>query len=100
VYVYISQAKVDVVKLPASSLITIDSPFAQDMRIPRDLTVHCTLAMAWTLNSIAGELRQFLEWEATWPSMEDITQSVPLFWDAKVCSYLTPSLKGGHTLTP
>jgi len=56
--------------------------------------------MAWTLNSIAGELRQFLEWEATWPSMEDITQSVPLFWDAKVCSYLTPSLKGGHTLTP
>jgi hypothetical protein len=87
-------------KLPAPSLVTIDSPFAQDERIPAGLTVHCALATAWALNSVAGESRQFQEWEATWPSMEDITSSVPLFWNSRTCVHLTPAATGTCYMPP
>jgi hypothetical protein len=53
---------------------------AQDARIPPDITVHGTLAAAWTLNSAMGRDRQYQEWEATWPSMADVQQSVPFMW--------------------
>lgn len=88
------QPKTVIMNIPAASLITIDSRFAQNNRIPKGLTVHCTLAAAWTLNSVAGDERQFLEWEATWPSMVDITSSVPLFWCKKLCARMSPAAQG------
>ncbi|KAF2665049.1 SET domain-containing protein [Microthyrium microscopicum] len=81
------------IKLPVETLITIDSTFAQDSRIPSNITVHSALATAWTLNAASHEDRKLQEWEATWPSRADLESYSPLFWPPASQDRLTPAGK-------
>jgi hypothetical protein len=69
---------------------------AQNPVLPKDVTVHGTLAAALTLNSSLadGKGREFPEWEATWPSPSDIAFGMPFFWEKKWQELLPPNARG------
>jgi hypothetical protein len=76
--------------------LTIDSEIARDSALPQGMTVHGTLAAALTLNStlLEGFGREYVAWEATWPSPDDVSFSMPMFWARKWQRLLPPHARG------
>ncbi len=64
--------------------------------MPQDLTVHGTLAAALTLNSTVpdGCGREYVAWEATWPTPDNVSLSMPIFWASKWQRLLPPHARG------
>jgi len=68
------------VSIPAAALITHDTPFVRDAKLPKDMTVYGAVAAALTLNH-GSEYRWYRLWQDTWPTRKDFEESMPLCWN-------------------
>jgi hypothetical protein len=95
------QAGTELVKVPSTVLITLDSPIVQDE--PRlkstvnnpGITVQGIIATALTLNMNESNGKGFYsEWRATWPTLKDFQEYMPLFWNTRAQKLLPSGTKG------
>lgn len=81
------------VYVPSAALLTVDSPIVRRLKLPHSCTVHGRLAAA--LTAIFKTPNSELEpWRATWPSVRDFQQSMPLLWDDQLREILPWRTKG------
>ncbi|KAI1919193.1 hypothetical protein LOZ66_002709 [Ophidiomyces ophidiicola] len=70
-----------IVSVPTSALLTLDTvPVAFKNRFPANTPVQCLFAAYLAYD---GEARsRYASWKATWPTMENFEESIPLLWPA------------------
>ncbi|KAF2094437.1 SET domain-containing protein [Rhizodiscina lignyota] len=78
--------------VPSKALITINSEFVKSLKLPNQCTVHGRLAAALMLVH-SDDSRSYLPWEQTWPTMEELMQSIPLQWSRNHVDLLSQSAK-------
>ena len=79
------QAGEQLVVVPRSALLTVDDvPMAFQKKIGR-VTVHGLLA-AFLAFGAAKDRSRYLEWEATWPTYEDLRGCMPILWPKAIRS--------------
>jgi hypothetical protein len=62
------------------------------------VSVQGTVAAGLTLNqSKAGGQELYTEWRATWPTIEDFKEGMPMFWSEKARELLPAGSKGDAT---
>lgn len=79
--------------VPANSLITIDSGFVKQLKLPSKCTVHGRLAAALMILRL-DESRYYSLWERTWPTREDFAEVMPIQWERELVDLLPQPARG------
>lgn len=80
-------AETELISVPASALITVDSDICKHGDIPKAQAAHAVLTQALFLDRTSSKLQP---WEATWPGKADVDKSIPLAWDTRWKALLPP----------
>ena len=73
-----SQAREELVHVPASALLTVNSIPDSFKNLYRVITIHGLLAAFLALEVI--EKDHYSPWRASWPNLQDFRDSMPMLW--------------------
>ena len=77
--------------MPASALLTVNSITKRFRVLHEGITVHGLLA---SFLAFSGSKSSYYgPWAATWPSMEELRESMPILWSCKLNQMLDPDGK-------
>ena len=81
--------------MPASALLTVNSIPRRFRALHEGITVHGLLS---SFLAFSGSKKSYYDpWAATWPSLTEFKESMPLLWSGKLSQMLDPDGKSGAT---
>lgn len=81
--------------MPASALLTVNSIPKRFRALHEGITVHGLLASFLAFGG--SKTSYYGPWAATWPSLKEFKESMPLLWSGKLSQMLCPDGKSGAT---
>ncbi|KAK3172786.1 hypothetical protein OEA41_006111 [Lepraria neglecta] len=74
------EAGEELVNVPASALLTVNSIPEDFKTLHKDITIHGLLASFLAFSGVQTSL--YGPWKATWPSVQEFEESMPILWPA------------------